>query len=289
MTHPPHSETVLDLGTLCEQMRRDILRMVYDVQSGHPGGSLGCVEYFASLFFGVMNHSPQPFDPDGLNQDVFVLSNGHISPVYYSALARSGYFPISELATFRRLNSRLQGHPATHEGLPGIRIATGSLGQGVSVAVGVAMAKKLNGDGGKVFALAGDGEMQEGQIWEALMFAAHNNADNLILTVDVNFKQIDGDTRRVLNTNDLHAKFMSFNWQVIDLFDGNDLKQVKTTLQTALQQTGKRRPIVILMRTVMGCGVDYMRNDHNWHGKAPNAELFERAMGQLPETPYGDY
>ena len=277
------------LDELCRQMRRDILRMVYGVQSGHPGGSLGCVEFFATLFFQFLEHNPAAFDMDGLNEDVFILSNGHISPVYYSVLARSGYFPVEELATFRKLNSRLQGHPATHEGLPGVRVATGSLGQGVSVAVGAALAKRLNGDPHRVFVLSGDGELQEGQIWEALLFAAHNKVDNLILTVDLNFKQIDGDTREVLSTNELVSKFLSFNWQVIDLFNGNDLLTVRSTLQTALMQTGKDRPVAILMRTAMGYGIDFMENDFNWHGKAPNAEQFARAMAQLPETSLGDY
>lgn len=277
------------LEELCRQMRRDILRMVYGAQSGHPGGSLGCVEFFATLFFRFLEYSPSEFDADGLNEDVFILSNGHISPVYYSTLARAGYFPVEELATFRKLDSRLQGHPATHERLPGIRIATGSLGQGVSVAVGAALAKRLNEDQHRVFALAGDGELQEGQIWEALLFAAHHHVDNLILTVDLNYKQIDGDTRDVLSTDDLFSKFIAFNWQVIDLFNGNDLLAVRSTLQTALMQTGKGRPVAILMRTVMGCGVDFMENDYNWHGKAPNAEQFARAMAQLPETKLGDY
>jgi transketolase len=277
------------LDELCRQMRRDILRMVYGVQSGHPGGSLGCVEFFATLFFQFLEHNPEAFDMDGHNEDIFILSNGHISPVYYSVLARSGYFPIEELATFRKLNSRLQGHPATHEGLPGVRVATGSLGQGVSVAVGAALAKRLNGDPHRVFVLTGDGELQEGQIWEALLFAAHNKVDNLILTVDLNFKQIDGDTRDVLSTNELVSKFLAFNWQVIDLFSGNDLLAVRSTLQTALMQSGKGRPVAILMRTKMGNGVDFMENDFNWHGKAPNAEQFARAMAQLPETSLGDY
>lgn len=288
----PHLERATHdeyLEQLCTQMRRDILRMVYGVQSGHPGGSLGCVEYFVTLFFHLMEHTPASFDPDGLNEDLFFLSNGHISPVYYSALARAGYFPVEELATFRKLDSRLQGHPATHENLPGIRVATGSLGQGLSVAVGAALAKKLNGDSRRVFALAGDGEMQEGQIWEALMFAAHHKVDNLILTIDLNFKQIDGDTRDILSTHDLGSKLLAFNWQVIDLFHGNDLQEVQTTMKTAVMQSGQGRPVAVLMRTAMGSGVDFMENDHNWHGKAPNAEQFARAMAQLPETPLGDY
>lgn len=261
--------------------------MVYNVQSGHPGGSLGCADYFTSLFFKEMRHNPK-FDMNAREEDVFVLSNGHISPVYYSSLARSGYFPVSELTTFRKLNSRLQGHPATAEHLPGIRIATGSLGQGMSVAIGAALSKKLNKDSHLVYSLHGDGELDEGQCWEAIMFAAHNKVDNLISTVDWNGLQIDGPTKKVLNTGDLQAKFDAFGWKTILLNEGNDIDKVCTALQQAKSLTGHGQPVAILMHTVMGKGVDFMEGDYHWHGTAPNKEQLDMALSQLPET-LGDF
>jgi transketolase len=269
------------------QIRRDILRMVYDCQSGHPGGSLGCADFFTALYFKVMRHRPD-FHMDGKNEDVFILSNGHISPVYYSALARSGYFPIEEMRTFRQLNSRLQGHPATAEHLPGIRIATGSLGQGMSVAIGAALAKKLNGDDHLVFSLHGDGELEEGQIWEAALSAAHHKVDNLISTIDRNGAQIDGPTEEVGGLGDVGAKFEAFGWKVLDLPEGNDIERIAATLEEAKSLTGHGRPIAIIMHTLMGKGVDYMEDDFHWHGIAPNKEQLEQAMAQLPET-IGDY
>jgi transketolase len=276
------------LEALCTQVRRDILRMVFDVQSGHPGGSLGCTEYFVGLFAHQMRHQPKPWDADGRNQDLFFLSNGHISPVFYSVLARTGYFELAELATFRKLHSRLQGHPATLEGLPGVRIATGSLGQGVSVAIGAAQAKKLNADAHLVYALMGDGEAQEGQIWEALNYAAHHQVDNLVLTVDLNFQQIDGPTRVVLNTDSLAAKFRAFNWEVLEELNGNSFPAVLSTLAEAQRRTGQGKPVAIMLHTTMGYGVDFMAGTHHWHGVAPNAEQLARALAQLPET-LGDY
>jgi transketolase len=258
--------------------------MVYDVQSGHPGGSLGCVEYFVNLFFRVLRHNPQTFSMDGIGEDLFFLSNGHISPVYYSTLARAGFFPIEELKTFRKLDSRLQGHPATAEHLEGIRVATGSLGQGLSVAIGSALAKKLNDDPYLVYTLCGDGEMQEGQIWEALLFAAHHSVDNLIVTVDLNFKQIDGDTRYVINTESLAEKWRAFNWIVLEEKNGNDFQAVYDVLLKAKSETGKGKPVVILLHTIMGKGVDFMEDKHDWHGSPPNQQQFEQAMAQLPET-----
>ena len=269
------------------QIRRDSLRMVYEVQSGHPGGSLGCADFFTALFFRVMKHNPD-FHMDGKGEDLFFLSNGHISPVYYSALARSGYFPIEEMSTFRRINSRLQGHPATHEHLPGVRIASGSLGQGLSVALGAALAKKLNGDEHLVYSLHGDGELEEGQIWEAAMAAAHHKADNLISTIDRNFQQIDGPTEKVGGVGDVGAKFEAFGWKVLHLPEGNDIDAVIAGLEAARALTGQGQPVAIIMNTVMGKGVDFMENDHDWHGKAPNKEQYEKAMAQLPET-LGDY
>jgi transketolase len=263
--------------------------MVHAVQSGHPGGSLGCTDYFTALFFKVMQHNPQPFDMDAKNQDVFVLSNGHISPVYYSALARSGYFPVTELGTFRKINSRLQGHPTTHEHLPGVRIATGSLGQGMSVAIGAALTKKLNGDKSLVFSLHGDGELEEGQVWEAIMFAPHHKVDNLIITVDWNGQQIDGPTDQVGGLGDLPAKFKAFGWNVIILEKGNDVDEVAATLEKAKGLTGKGQPIAILMKTVMGKGVDFMEGHHEWHGIAPSDEQLAKALEQLPATSLGDY
>ena len=270
-----------DLKAMASQIRRDIVRMVHGCASGHPGGSLGCTDFFTALYFKVMKHDPK-FDMNAMNEDVFFLSNGHISPVFYSTLARSGYFDIKELATFRKINSRLQGHPATHEHLPGVRIASGSLGQGLSVAIGAALAKKLNGDNHLVYSLHGDGELQEGQIWEAVMFAAHNKIDNLISTVDINGQQIDGPTKKVLDLGSIKAKFESFGWQTIDM-DGNDMDEVIAGLNKAKELTGKGNPIGIMMKTVMGKGVDFMENDHNWHGIAPNDEQLAKALAQLPE------
>lgn len=270
-----------DLRGMAAQIRRDIVRMVHGCASGHPGGSLGCTDFFTALYFKVMKHDPK-FDMDAMNEDVFFLSNGHISPVFYSTLARSGYFDIKELATFRKINSRLQGHPATHEHLPGVRIASGSLGQGLSVAIGAAIAKKLNGDNHIVYSLHGDGELQEGQIWEALMFAAHNKIDNLISTVDINGQQIDGPTKKVLDLGSIKAKFDAFGWQTIEM-DGNDMDEVIASLNKAKELTGKGKPVGIMMKTVMGKGVDFMQNDHNWHGIAPNDEQLAKALAQLPQ------
>lgn len=269
------------------QIRRDIVRMVHGAASGHPGGSLGCTEYFTALYFKVMKHNPK-FNMDAHNEDVFILSNGHISPVFYATLARAGYFDVKELATFRKINSRLQGHPATHEHLPGIRIASGSLGQGMSVALGAALAKRLNGDPHIVYSLHGDGELDEGQNWEAILFAAHHKVDNLIATVDWNGQQIDGPTNKVMNLGDLGAKFVAFGWEVIHLEKGNDIDAVTATLEKAKTFVGKGKPIVILMKTVMGKGVDFMEGSHEWHGIAPNDEQLKRALEQLPET-IGDY
>ncbi|MBK6933267.1 MAG: transketolase [Saprospirales bacterium] len=277
------------LKELCAQVRRDIVRMVYNVQSGHPGGSLGCTEFIVALYGAVLKHSPRPFRMEGKNQDMFFLSNGHISPVWYSVLARNGYFPVSELNTFRKISSRLQGHPATHEGLPGVRVASGSLGQGISVAIGAALAKRLNADKRLVFCLCGDGELQEGQCWEAILFAAHHRVDNLVVTVDWNGQQIDGPNDKVISLGNLPAKWKSFGWDVLLLEQGNDLGKVVSGLRRAKRRTGKGKPVVILMKTEMGYGVDYMQGSHDWHGKAPNEELFQRAMAQLPETAFGDY
>lgn len=275
------------LKDIATQIRRDIVRMVHGAASGHPGGSLGCTDYFTALFFKVMQHNPQ-FNMDATNEDVFILSNGHISPVYYSTLARAGYFDIKELSTFRKLNSRLQGHPATHEHLPGIRIASGSLGQGMSVAIGAALTKKLNGEKNIVYSLHGDGELDEGQNWEAIMFAAHHKVDNLISTVDWNGQQIDGPTKKVMNLLDLGAKFDAFGWEVIRLENGNDVEAVVATLEKAKTFVGKGKPIAILMTTAMGSGVDFMQGSHEWHGIAPNDEQLQKALAQLPET-LGDY
>ena len=268
------------------QLRRDIVRMVHAVQSGHPGGSLGCADFFAALYFSVMHHKPQ-FNMNGDNEDVFFLSNGHISPVFYSTLARVGYFDVKELATFRKINSRLQGHPTTHEDLPGIRMASGSLGQGMSVAIGAALTKKLNNDNHLVYSLHGDGELQEGQCWEAIMFAAHNKVDNLISTIDYNGQQIDGSTNKVLSLGDLKAKFLAFDWNVLEM-DGNDMDDVIATMTKAKNLTGKGQPIGILMKTHMGQGIDFMMGSHEWHGIAPNDEQLAKALAQLPET-LGDY
>ncbi len=276
-----------NLTKTASQLRRDIVRMVHAVQSGHPGGSLGCADYFTALFFDVMKHTPVPFNMDGVGQDLFFLSNGHISPVYYSALARSGYFPVQELSTFRKLNTRLQGHPTTHEHLPGVRIASGSLGQGMSVAIGAALAKKQNNDNNIIFSLHGDGELDEGQNWEAILFAAHNKVDNLIATIDWNGQQIDGSTDNVLSLGNLKAKFEAFDWLVLEM-DGNDMDAVVAGLNNAKTFIGKGKPIVILMKTEMGKGVDFMEGSHEWHGIAPNDEQLAKALGQLEET-LGDY
>jgi transketolase len=286
-THMPIMPTIAELEKMCSQVRRDIVRMVHAVNSGHPGGSLGCTDFFVALYFTVLKHRPQNFDMDGIGEDLFFLSNGHISPVWYSVLARSGYFPIKELSTFRKLNSRLQGHPATIEGLPGIRVASGSLGQGLSVAIGAALTKKLNKDSNLVYTLHGDGELQEGQIWEAAMFAASKKVDNLISTIDCNGRQIDGDVENVLPMGDLKAKWQAFGWDVLET-NGNILKEVTDTLQMAQQHTGKGQPVVILMKTEMGMGVDFMTGTHKWHGSAPNDEQLTKALAQLPET-LGDY
>ncbi|MGV3657937.1 MAG: transketolase [Chitinophagaceae bacterium] len=274
------------LTDIASQIRRDILRMVHGMNSGHPGGSLGCTEYFTALYFKIMKHNPA-FTMDGREEDLFFLSNGHISPVFYATLARAGYFDVAELATFRKIDSRLQGHPTTHEGLPGVRVASGSLGQGMSVAIGAALAKKLNNEQNVVFSLHGDGELQEGQNWEAIMFAPANNVDNLIATIDWNGQQIDGPTYKVLDLGDIKAKFEAFGWQTLEM-NGNDMDEVVATLQTAVSMTGKGKPIAIIMRTIMGKGVDFMENDHNWHGVAPNDEQLAKALEQLPET-MGDY
>ena len=275
------------LNNLVFQVRRDILRMVHKVNSGHPGGSLGCTEFFIALYYEIMNTNEE-FQMDGANEDLFFLSNGHISPVFYSILARKGYFPVKELQTFRLIDSRLQGHPTTHEGLPGVRVASGSLGQGLSVAIGAALSKKLNNDDKTVFVLMGDGELQEGQNWEAIMYAAGNKVDNLIATVDLNGKQIDGETEEVLPMGDIAQKFKSFGWEVILLQEGNNLKSIIETLKLAQTKTGKGQPIVIIMHTEMGNGVDYMMHTHAWHGKAPNEEQLKIALSQNPET-LGDY
>jgi transketolase len=275
------------LTEIASQVRRDIVRMVHGSASGHPGGSLGCADLLTALYFQVMNHTAQPFDMDAKNQDVFILSNGHISPVFYSVLARSGYFPIEELATFRKINSRLQGHPTTHEGLPGVRVATGSLGQGMSVAIGVALAKKLNNDQSVVYTLHGDGELQEGQNWEAIMFAPNHNVDNLVVTIDWNGQQIDGPTYKVNDLGNIREKFAAFGWHTLEM-NGNDIDEVVHTLEEAKSLVGKGKPIAIIMRTIMGKGVEFMENDHNWHGVAPNDEQLAKALEQLPET-MGDY
>jgi transketolase len=266
---------------LCGQVRRDIVRMVHAVNSGHPGGSLGCVEYLVALYNHVLKHDPKNFTMDGANEDLFFLSNGHISPVFYSVLARNGYFPVAELKTFRKLNSRLQGHPTTHEGLPGVRIASGSLGHGMSVAIGAALSKKLNNDNSIIYSLHGDGELQEGQIWEAALYAAANKIDNYIATVDYNGRQIDGDVDNVLSLGNLKAKFEAFGWTVLENQNGNDLAEVIASLNDAKTHLGKGKPVIILMRTEMGMGVDYMMGTHKWHGSAPNDDQLAKALEQL--------
>ena len=282
------SKSIEELKSLTTQIRRDILRMVHAVNSGHPGGSLGCTEYFTALYGKVMNYQ-LPFTMEGKNEDLFFLSNGHISPVFYSTLSRFGFFPVEELATFRKLDSRLQGHPTTHEGLPGVRIASGSLGQGLSVAVGAALGKKLDGDNSLVFSLHGDGELQEGQVWEALMYAAHNKVDNIISTIDFNNRQIDGDVDDVLSLGDLNAKLRAFGWDVLEEKNGNDLEAVIAVLEHAKAKTGNGKPIAIILHTEMGYGVDYMMGTHAWHGKAPNDEQLESAFKQLYLEAAADY
>jgi len=280
--------TIEQLQTHVQQCRRDILRMVHAVNSGHPGGSLGCAEFFTALYGRIMDYSTQ-FTMDGIGEDLFFLSNGHISPVYYSTLARFGFFPVEELNTFRKLNSRLQGHPTTHEELPGVRIATGSLGQGLSVAIGAALAKKLNRDSKLVYVLQGDGELNEGQNWEAFMYASAYKVDNLITTIDYNGRQIDGDTKDVLDTTDLYAKLMAFGWTVLEEKEGNHLNRVIDILEKAQSETGKGKPVAILLHTEMGNGVDFMMGTHAWHGKAPNDEQLAIALKQNPETDLKDY
>lgn len=275
-----------ELTAIASQVRRDIVRMVHGASSGHPGGSLGCADFLTALYFKVMKHDPA-FQMDAKGEDVFFLSNGHISPLFYSVLARSGYFDIKELASFRKLNSRLQGHPATHEQLPGVRIASGSLGQGLSVAIGAAMAKKLNGDDRLVYSLHGDGELDEGQIWEAVMSAAHHKVDNLIATIDWNGQQIDGPTDKVMYLGDIRQKFSVFGWTTLEM-NGNDMDDVVATLEKARTLCGQGKPVAILMRTAMGKGVDFMEGTHEWHGIAPNDDQLAKALAQLPET-LGDY
>jgi transketolase len=274
------------LTEIAAQIRRDILRMVHGANSGHPGGSLGCTDFLVALYFHIMKRKPG-FDMDAREEDIFILSNGHISPVFYATLARAGYFELKELGTFRKLDSRLQGHPTTHEGLPGVRVATGSLGQGMSVAIGAALAKKLNNDQSVVYSLHGDGELQEGQNWEAIMFAPNHNVDNLIVTVDWNGQQIDGPTYKVNNLGDIKAKFDAFGWYTMEM-NGNDMDEVVHTLTEARSLVGKGKPIAIIMHTIMGKGVDFMENDHNWHGVAPNNEQLAKGLEQLTET-LGDY
>ncbi|MGC9373420.1 MAG: transketolase [Bacteroidales bacterium] len=278
---------IQNLKKIATQIRRDILRMVHAQSSGHPGGSLGCADFMTALYFDILDHHPKHFDMDGENQDIFFLSNGHISPLWYSVLARSGYFELSELSTFRMINSRLQGHPTTHDNLPGVRIASGSLGQGLSVAAGAALSKKLNNDPKIVFSLHGDGELQEGQIWEAAMFAAHHKIDNLISTIDYNGKQIDGPVDKIINLGNLKNKWESFGWNVLEM-NGNDMEDVIKILNHAKTLTGKGKPIMILMKTEMGMGVDFMMGTHKWHGAAPNDEQLQNALSQLEET-LGDY
>jgi transketolase len=279
---------ITQLQKLCTQVRRDIVKMVHAVNSGHPGGSLGCVEYFVALYGEIMKHDPKNFTMDGKGEDLFFLSNGHISPVFYSVLARTGYFPVEELKTFRKINSRLQGHPTTHEHLPGVRVASGSLGQGMSVAIGAALTKKLNGDNTTVYSLHGDGELQEGQIWEAAMFAAAKKVDNYIAAVDYNGRQIDGDVDDVLPLGNLKAKFEAFGWTTLEIAAGNDLQEVIKGIKNAQTYLGKGKPVMLLVKTEMGCGVDYMMGSHKWHGKAPNDEQLDKALCQIEET-VGDY
>ncbi len=289
LTSSPAELSLAQLQQLAAQVRRDIVRMVHAVSSGHPGGSLGCTDLLVALYFRVMKHHPEAFDMDGTGEDLFFLSNGHISPVFYSVLARAGYFPVSELATFRKLNSRLQGHPTTHEGLPGVRVASGSLGQGLSVACGAAQAKKLNGDRDRrVFVLMGDGELEEGQIWEAALYAAHHKIDNLIGIVDLNGQQIDGSTAEIGGLGDLRAKFEAFGWRVLET-DGNDFAQLLPALAECQRLSGQGQPIMLLLNTQMGFGVDYMMGSHKWHGTAPNDAQLELALQQLLVEQASDY
>ena len=278
---------IKELDALSTQVRRDILRMVHKVNSGHPGGSLGCTEFFVALYQEIMDRKDE-FDMDGIGEDLFFLSNGHISPVFYSVLARSGYFPVEELNTFRLIDSRLQGHPTTHEGLPGVRVASGSLGQGFSVAVGAAQTKKLNNDSHLIYSLHGDGELQEGQNWEAIMYAAGNNVDNIISTIDLNGQQIDGPTDVVLPLGNLKEKFEAFGWDVVEINQGNNLEEILKGMAVAKSKTGNGKPVCVLLKTVMGNGVDFMMYTHAWHGKAPNDEQLEIGLSQNPET-LGDY
>ena len=280
----PNTQQLEDLTT---QVRRDILRMVHKVNSGHPGGSLGCAEFLVALYNDILDRKKE-FSMDGIGEDIFFLSNGHISPVYYSVLARAGYFDVDELNTFRLINSRLQGHPTTHEGLPGVRIASGSLGQGMSVALGAAQAKKLNGDNHLVYSLHGDGELQEGQNWEAIMYASAKNVDNLIATVDLNGQQIDGSTDSVLNMGNIKAKFEAFDWIVVEIDKGNNIEAILEGMANAKSKTGKGKPVCVLLKTVMGNGVDFMMHTHAWHGKAPNDDQLAIGLSQNPET-LGDY
>ncbi len=282
------SKSIQELKNLATQTRRDILRMVSAVNSGHPGGSLGCTEFFTALYGKVMDYK-LPFTMEGKNEDLFFLSNGHISPVFYSTLARNGFFPVEELSTFRKLNSRLQGHPTTHEGLPGVRVASGSLGQGLSVAIGAALGKKLDGDTNLVYTLHGDGELQEGQVWEAFMYASAKKVDNIISTIDYNGRQIDGDTDDVLTLGNLHAKLEAFGWIVLEEKNGNDLEAVISILERAKAETGNGKPVVIMLHTEMGYGIDYMMGSHAWHGKAPNAEQLEKGLAQLQLDELSDY
>jgi transketolase len=277
---------VSELRVMASQVRRDIVRMVHNVQSGHPGGSLGCTDLFVTLFFNIMNRN-KSFSMNGIGEDIFFLSNGHISPVFYSVLARSGYFKLDELNSFRKINSRLQGHPATHEGLPGIRIASGSLGQGLSVAIGAASSKKLNNDSNIVYALMGDGELQEGQVWEGFMYGANNNIDNLIVSIDYNGQQIDGPVNEINSLKNLKAKFKSFGWSVVES-DGNDIENLIEVLNHSKLLLKNGLPVVNIMKTVMGKGVDFMENSHKWHGISPNDEELSKALNQLEET-LGDY
>jgi transketolase len=278
---------IQQLQDFTTQVRRDILRMVHAVNSGHPGGSLGCAEFLVALYQDLMKRN-EGFEMNGTNEEIFFLSNGHISPVFYSVLARSGYFPVSELATFRKLNTRLQGHPTTHEGLPGVRVASGSLGQGLSVAIGAAQAKKLNNDNHLVYALTGDGELQEGQNWEAIMYASAKNVDNLIATVDYNGQQIDGSTKDVLNMGNLKAKFEAFDWDVLEITEGNNIEAIIAGMNEAKSRTGKGKPVCVILHTEMGNGVDFMMHTHAWHGKAPSDEQLANALGQNAAT-LGDY
>ncbi len=277
-----------ELEKMASQVRRDIVRMVHAAASGHPGGSLGCTEYFVALYGDLLRYDPKNFTLDGLEEDVFILSNGHISPVYYSVLSRYGYFPLEELHSFRKINSRLQGHPTTHEGLPGVRVATGSLGQGMSVAIGAALSKKRNGDDRLVYSLHGDGELQEGQIWEAALFAPNHRVDNLICTVDANGQQIDGSTDSVAPLGDIAAKFAAFGWDTLQIAEGNHMAAVQNGLREAVRRTGQGKPVMVVMHTEMGAKVDFMEGTHQWHGIAPNDEQLERALAQLPQT-LGDF